>query len=343
MLCPKCGYMMSAFDKECPRCQAQTTKPLSRTAPPPIHGGQVQSASQVLGFGGWYYVSGGKRIGPVEEAEFAFLYQQHKVDTDTLVWRDGAVDWLPLNQTDLVRLLPPDKRVPAVTGQGVNNTIVWILAFAPFLGLVLQGFLAGFTQSDVQNFWCATLALNLVLSFADDKTLEAAGHDTKKMGVSAFLIPVYLFKRATFLKQGNSYAWVWVICFVLSLGASAGEAANFASATPYDSWTLEHKLTGKRAVENPPEVTATDFAALPADASDMFSTPKITATINNGFEFPVGLVFVDVQFFDKSGAIVSEVTDSVGGIPASGRWQMSVNVPQGADDAKISRILVVAP
>lgn len=333
---------MGAFDTTCPRCQTQATKPLPQTVPPPARGGQLPTIPQTASFGKWYYVLGGKRVGPVEESEIASMLTQGKIDRDTLVWHDGAADWLPLHQTDLARLLLPAQKIPAVTGYGVNNTIVWILAFAPFIGLFAEGFLSALTNSPIGNFWWATVAVNLGLSLLDARNLKNSGHDVDKFTAAAFFVPVYLFVRATKLKQNSAYAWVWVVCFLLSLGAASDPAA-FNPSTPYDSWTLEHKLTGKRAVENPAEVTVTNLAAQAADASNMFSTPKLTATVTNGFAFPVGMVLVDVQFVDKSGAIISETTDSVGGIPAGGRWQMSVDVPQGADDAKVSRVLVVAP
>ncbi len=61
-----------------------------------------------------------------------------------------------------------------------------------------------------------TLALNIILSIADEKKLRKAGYDTSKMG-SAWLIPVYLFRRAELLNQKNAYFWVWLIMFILSL------------------------------------------------------------------------------------------------------------------------------
>ncbi len=342
MICSECSYVLSAFDTTCPRCQAQATKSLPQTVTSSARGGQLPTLPQTANLGKWYYVLGGKRIGPVEESEIASLLAQGKIEADTLVWHDGAIDWLPLHQTDLSHLLQSAQKVPAVTGDGVNNTIVWILAFAPFIGLFAEGFLSTLTDSSIGNFWWATIAVNLGLSLWDAQKLKDSGHDTDKFTMAAFLVPVYLFVRASKLKQNAAYAWVWIVCFLLTLGAGANDPAANTPATPYDAWTLEHKLSGKRAVENPPEVTVTNIEALPADVST-FSAPKLVATINNGFAFPVGLVLVDVQFIDNAGAIISETSDSVGNIPAGGRWQMSVNAPQGAADAKITRILVVAP
>lgn len=41
----------------------------------------------------WYYVEGGRAIGPVSDKDFADLVRQGKIASDTLVWRPGMADW----------------------------------------------------------------------------------------------------------------------------------------------------------------------------------------------------------------------------------------------------------
>jgi hypothetical protein len=50
----------------------------------------------------------------------------------------------------------------------------------------------------------------------DEKKLVKAGVDTSKMG-SAWLIPIYLYKRAEVLKQSPAYFWVWLIAFIVTI------------------------------------------------------------------------------------------------------------------------------
>lgn len=114
-----------------------------------------------------------------------------------------------------------------------------------------------------------------------------------------------------------------------------------AAASPYDSWTAVQPLTGKKALLNPPEVTIGAFTVQPIE--NPYISPKVTATVTNGFNFPVGFVLVTTQFTDSSGAIIGEATDSIGGIPANGRWQMSVSVPRGGANVKATSMTVVAP
>ena len=46
----------------------------------------------------WYYVEQGQQTGPVSEEQLAELVRTGKINAETLVWREGMVDWLPLSQ-----------------------------------------------------------------------------------------------------------------------------------------------------------------------------------------------------------------------------------------------------
>ncbi|MBF0530738.1 MAG: hypothetical protein HQK55_16025 [Deltaproteobacteria bacterium] len=107
-------------------------------------------------------------------------------------------------------------------GVAVKNTGVWILAFAPILGAILQAFLSGLLSAELNRLWWVTIALNVGLSYFDDYNLKSAGHDTRSFGGWAWLVPVYLYKRATALKQSKGYFIVWMCCFLLSFGINEG-------------------------------------------------------------------------------------------------------------------------
>lgn len=162
---------------------------------------------------GWFVEVNGARRGPMGLGNVTSLLASGLVGHGTLVWRTGMSDWAPLANSTLgylVRDLPPP-----LVGDAVSNGYVWVLAFAPLIGNFLAGVLWGATGIPVASFWWVTLALNIVLCIADEKQLKAAGHNTAATG-PAWLIPVYLHKRAALLKQSNAYLIVWVICFVLS-------------------------------------------------------------------------------------------------------------------------------
>ncbi len=46
----------------------------------------------------WYYAAGGQQQGPIDDAQLDALIQSGTVTPDTLVWREGMANWLPLRQ-----------------------------------------------------------------------------------------------------------------------------------------------------------------------------------------------------------------------------------------------------
>lgn len=167
----------------------------------------------------WYYSHAGQRLGPVPASAFPPLVANGIVTGQTLVWRYGMSDWAAAQQTEIAALLGQMKIAPPpLMGEAVNNSLVWTLAFVPIIGGFLQYFLAGALQTPVKNLWFVTLVLNVCCCLADEGNLKKAGHDTKGMGIWAFLlVPAYLFIRAARLKQSNGYAIVWLVTFILSL------------------------------------------------------------------------------------------------------------------------------
>jgi hypothetical protein len=162
----------------------------------------------------WFYELNGSRVGPVPKDQLLSLLGSRVLARTSLVWRQGMADWVPLDGAGVSNAFTDTP--PPLSGNAINNSIVWWLAVAPLLGAFAAGFLAGLTTVGVDKFWWTTLALNIGLSIADEKRLKKAGHDTSKMG-QAWLVPVYLFKRAKILRQNNAYFIVWIVLFGLSL------------------------------------------------------------------------------------------------------------------------------
>jgi hypothetical protein len=46
----------------------------------------------------WYYVDGGQQAGPVDVAQLAALASTGKIQSDTLVWREGMAGWVPYGE-----------------------------------------------------------------------------------------------------------------------------------------------------------------------------------------------------------------------------------------------------
>jgi len=62
----------------------------------------------------WFYESGGERRGPVTTTELLALHQQGGIRTESLVWRDGLADWIPLASSELAPHLTTNSGPPPV-------------------------------------------------------------------------------------------------------------------------------------------------------------------------------------------------------------------------------------
>lgn len=175
---------------------------------------ELPEASAAANGAPWYYALNGRRLGPVSNEDITRLLAQSTISNESLVWTAGFADWLPIARTTLRK---PLTEPPPLTGCAVNNTFVWIVAFAPIIGTFLEYLVAGATHSNRNSLWFITLALNIVLTATDDWMLKQAGHDTKKWGWMWWLVPVYLYKRAKALNQSLAYFTTWMICFFVSL------------------------------------------------------------------------------------------------------------------------------
>jgi hypothetical protein len=177
----------------------------------------------------WFYEENGQRKGPVSEREMIKLIKSSVVFHDTAIWKQGFPDWLKVQNTEL-RVHLDNSAPPPLSGEHINNTFVWVLAFAPIIGYILEWTVAGAMYGDGfwgaiavelamanRKYWFITLGLNIALAFFDERRLREAGHDTDKFKGWVWLVPVYLYQRAKATKQNLAYFIVWIVCFVLVL------------------------------------------------------------------------------------------------------------------------------
>jgi hypothetical protein len=70
----------------------------------------------------WYYVQGGRRIGPVTRESLLYLFREQSMSTETLVWCPTLVNWQPANATSLAKELPSDNALlsgtPVIPNRG---------------------------------------------------------------------------------------------------------------------------------------------------------------------------------------------------------------------------------
>ena len=186
----------------------------------------MEAATQVVPEKVWFYESEGQRKGGVSEAEVIALIKEGKLTHGASVWSKGLPDWMKIENTDL-RVYLDDSAPPPLTGEHVNNTLVWVLAFAPIIGFFLENIVAGIIYRGNEHlmevamannkFWYITIALNIGLSFWDERRLQEGGLNTEKFKGWVWLVPVYLFQRAKALKHNLAYFTVWIVAIILTL------------------------------------------------------------------------------------------------------------------------------
>ena len=157
----------------------------------------------------WYYAEKGKQIGPVTSDAIKALVVDGKINQDTSVW-NGKGDWKPARTTELSSLFErPSDVPPPLMGADVDNKYVWLVVAVPLIGLVIE-LMAG------KELTMVYVALNIALCLFDGRKLKAAGHMAPG-NIWAFLVPVYLWKRAGMLKQSKLCFWAWIVTFSLSI------------------------------------------------------------------------------------------------------------------------------
>ena len=168
----------------------------------------------------WHYSSQGKRYGPITDITLIDLIHSKKITEESMVWNSTLSDWIPILGSEFGKYIRDPTQPPPLTGGAVNNTYVWILAFAPFLGMILEVIVAISLPFPAKNIWIVTVALNLILSYLDEQKLKHAGYDISKLG-SFFIVPLYLYNRTKLLKQNYGYFITWCIVFLLLLFPSS--------------------------------------------------------------------------------------------------------------------------
>lgn len=62
----------------------------------------------------WYFTRNEKQEGPFDDQAISAVLANGTIVRETLVWRDGMADWMPLHRTDLAQLLPQHNGPPPV-------------------------------------------------------------------------------------------------------------------------------------------------------------------------------------------------------------------------------------
>lgn len=89
----------------------------------------------------WFYEEKGERKGGVSEQAMVELIRAGHLGYGSSVWVHGFTEWTKLENTPLRQHL--QNAPPPLAGGQVSNTLVWVLAFAPIIGDLMEWFVAG--------------------------------------------------------------------------------------------------------------------------------------------------------------------------------------------------------
>jgi hypothetical protein len=153
----------------------------------------------------WHYAIAGERRGPVNRSEISRLVRSGVVSRETLVWKDGMEDWQPAAKTGLKTEFSGPDAPPPLTGPNAPKALAWTLAVVPLLDLFTLGAIP----------WWFFFIVNTTICTFDIVRLRKAGH-ASPLALWVFIVPVYLFVRASKVGQRPDYAYVWILCFVVS-------------------------------------------------------------------------------------------------------------------------------
>jgi TM2 domain-containing membrane protein YozV len=125
----------------------------------------------------WYYEQNGNRIGPVDEATMRQLIADRIISIDTLVWKNGMTNWIPLQQTQLAAGQPAPSPTPyaaqaAPQYQGAvgnqhpeaKDRVAYVL-LAVLLGIGIHNFYAGYTTRGIIQLLVSILSCGILWFF----------------------------------------------------------------------------------------------------------------------------------------------------------------------------------
>lgn len=168
----------------------------------------------------------GVRYDNVTEEDIIERIRRGELNASTLVWQQGMLEWQPVSATSLAEILKQSEVPPALPGHRIPGDVVWTLAFAPLIGYILEMWTAELNGMSFERaydavsegqYWFISLILNIALGYLDERKLRKSGVDTTAFGWLAWLIPVYLWRRAKILGQKPAYFWVWLVMLILVL------------------------------------------------------------------------------------------------------------------------------
>lgn len=168
-----------------------------------------------------------------------------------------------------------------------SHTLVWICAFVPLAGLVVEMVLVSLYIGVTWWTFAPILIINAVILGFDRAALRRQGYHIDRLsGWMVLLIPVYLFRRRSVAGGGRRYAITWVVTSLVWMVLSSLMAAD---TTEPSASTPSAPLPATAAASAPMPTAAISTT----DVSDIYLN-------SGGFIYSSGLELI-LQFVDAEG------------------------------------------
>ncbi len=188
----------------------------------------------------WYFAIGEQNRGPATVEEIRDLVGQGLVDSETLIWRPGWVDWAPLGETALSSLLkqppplPTSKvRLPSIAPPAPPAQQSEISDHAPSIsGITVEG--------EKQQEWLAPPQFWLRSPRQQPQMILEAD-------LEAFILKTEFVHRSI-----NMFVWAMAKPHALTQDALQSWLEIFARPTPYPPLDSHPLSPNYKAPQNPP-------------------------------------------------------------------------------------------
>lgn len=153
----------------------------------------------------WFYQLKGKKQGPVMLINMKSLIKHEVIDEDSLIWKEGFKNWIPLSESELSKELPnfevlPDENTPPILPSEKVSKGVSLLSMVAVTILSLVVIITGLLVTFLENFTFSISTPSYTLSV---------------VGSLSFIGVLYLFKK--YLKVFNSKKALKSVDFLITL------------------------------------------------------------------------------------------------------------------------------
>ncbi|MBZ9557850.1 MULTISPECIES: DUF4339 domain-containing protein [unclassified Modicisalibacter] len=166
----------------------------------------------------WYYQDNGRIRGPFKKEAMIVSIMDHEIGPDTQVWNTSwsdATPAKPLRDTSFSDYLTDEAR-KKYTPKPVSDRLAWVLALFPVAFLFIDSILIyNYSPIAFSNFYIFGVPMVYsLIALVDALRIRDSGRGKAPL-YWFWITPVYLAVRASKLKRGVRFFWLWLASSLL--------------------------------------------------------------------------------------------------------------------------------